>query len=37
MSAALDLFTIVAVSAGVLFFFAGVVGLLRFPDALTRL
>ena len=37
MSAALDLFTIVAVSAGVLFFLAGVVGLLRFPDALTRL
>ena len=37
MSAALDLFTFVAVSAGVLFFLAGVVGLLRFPDALTRL
>ena len=37
MSALLDLFTIVAVSAGVLFFLAGVVGLLRFPDALTRL
>jgi len=37
MSTALDLFTIVAVSAGVLFFLAGVVGLLRFPDALTRL
>jgi multicomponent Na+:H+ antiporter subunit G len=32
-----DLFTVVAVSAGVLFFLAGVVGLLRFPDALTRL
>ena len=26
-----------AVAAGVLFFLAGVVGLLRFPDALTRL
>ncbi|MCZ7566604.1 MAG: monovalent cation/H(+) antiporter subunit G [Burkholderiales bacterium] len=37
MSAALDLFTIVAVSAGVVFFLAGTVGLLRFPDALTRL
>jgi len=32
VSAALDLFTILAVSAGVLFFLAGVVGLLRFPD-----
>jgi multicomponent Na+:H+ antiporter subunit G len=37
VSTLLDLFTIVAVSAGVLFFLAGVVGLLRFPDALTRL
>jgi multicomponent Na+:H+ antiporter subunit G len=37
VSTVLDLFTIVAVSAGVLFFLAGVVGLLRFPDALTRL
>jgi multicomponent Na+:H+ antiporter subunit G len=37
MSALLDLFTMAAVSAGVLFFLAGVVGLLRFPDALTRL
>lgn len=37
MSTVLDLFTIIAVSAGVLFFLAGVVGLLRFPDALTRL
>lgn len=37
MNTALDLFTVVAVSAGVLFFLAGVVGLLRFPDALTRL
>ena len=37
MSALADLFTVVAVSAGVLFFLAGVVGLLRFPDALTRL
>ncbi len=37
MSALLDAFTFIAVSAGVLFFLAGVVGLLRFPDALTRL
>lgn len=37
MSVLLDLFTIVAVSAGAFFFFAGTVGLLRFPDALTRL
>lgn len=33
----LDLFTIVAISAGAFFFLAGSVGLLRFPDALTRL
>jgi len=32
-----DLFTVVAVSAGAVFFLAGTVGLLRFPDALTRL
>jgi multicomponent Na+:H+ antiporter subunit G len=37
VSFVLDLFTVVAVSAGVLFFVAGVAGLLRFPDALTRL
>jgi len=37
MSMALDLLTLVAVSAGVVFFLAGTVGLLRFPDALTRL
>ena len=37
MSAVLDLFTIVAVTAGAVFFLAGVVGLLRFPDTLTRL
>ncbi len=37
MSMALDIFTIVAVTAGVFFFFAGTVGLLRFPDTLTRL
>jgi multicomponent Na+:H+ antiporter subunit G len=37
MSFALDVVTIVAVSAGVFFFLAGTVGLLRFPDTLTRL
>ena len=33
----LDIFTVVLVSAGAFFFLAGTVGLLRFPDALTRL
>ena len=37
MNSLADLFTIVTVSAGILFFLAGIVGLLRFPDALTRL
>jgi multicomponent Na+:H+ antiporter subunit G len=37
VSQVIDLFTIVAVSAGAFFFLAGTVGLLRFPDALTRL
>jgi multicomponent Na+:H+ antiporter subunit G len=37
MSAVLDLFTIIAVSTGAIFFLAGVVGLLRFPDTLSRL
>jgi multicomponent Na+:H+ antiporter subunit G len=37
MSAAIDALTIVAVSAGAFFFLAGTVGLLRFPDTLTRL
>lgn len=32
-----DIFTIVAVVAGGFFFLAGTVGLLRFPDTLTRL
>jgi multicomponent Na+:H+ antiporter subunit G len=31
------MFTVAAVTAGVLFFLAGTVGLLRFPDPLTRL
>lgn len=37
MSLLLDIFTIVFVSLGVFFFFAGTVGFLRFPDTLTRL
>ncbi len=37
MIALLDLFCIAAVSAGSFFFFAGTVGLLRFPDSLSRL
>ncbi len=37
MTLALDMFTVVAVAAGAFFFLAGTVGLLRFPDSLTRL
>ena len=37
MNIALDLLTVVAVAAGAFFFLAGTVGLLRFPDSLTRL
>jgi multicomponent Na+:H+ antiporter subunit G len=37
MSLARDMVTILAVSAGAFFFLAGTVGLLRFPDTLTRL
>lgn len=37
MTLALDIFSVVAISAGAFFFLAGTVGLLRFPDALTRL
>lgn len=37
MSFARDVFTILMVSAGAFFFLAGTVGLLRFPDTLTRL
>jgi multicomponent Na+:H+ antiporter subunit G len=33
----LDLFSIAAIGAGTFFFFAGTVGLLRFPDSLTGL
>jgi multicomponent Na+:H+ antiporter subunit G len=37
MSTALDILTILAVTAGAFFFLAGSVGLLRFPDTLCRL
>ncbi len=37
MSGLLSLLSILAVSAGAFFFLAGTVGLLRFPDPLTRL
>lgn len=37
MSVLSDGFVVVTVSAGVLFFVAGTLGLLRFPDRLTRL
>jgi multicomponent Na+:H+ antiporter subunit G len=37
MRLALDIVTIAAVLAGAFFFLAGTVGLLRFPDSLTRL
>ena len=37
MSYLLDIFTIVGVSGGAFFFLAGTVGLIRFPDTLTRL
>ncbi len=37
MSLAFDALTIAAVCAGTFFFIAGTAGLIRFPDALTRL
>ena len=37
MSLLLDVFSIVAIVAGGFFYLAGTVGLLRFPDAYTRL
>jgi multicomponent Na+:H+ antiporter subunit G len=37
MNIALNVFTILALAAGAFFFLAGTVGLLRFPDTLTRL
>ena len=37
MNVVVDTFTTLAVVAGAFFFLAGTVGLLRFPDSLTRL
>lgn len=37
MTTILDILTVVAVAIGAFFFMAGTAGLLRFPDALTRL
>jgi multicomponent Na+:H+ antiporter subunit G len=37
MTIAADLVTIIAVTAGAVFFLAGAIGLLRFPDTLSRL
>lgn len=37
MNLVLDIFSIAAIAAGAFFFLAGTVGLLRFPDAYTRL
>jgi multicomponent Na+:H+ antiporter subunit G len=37
MTLVLDIFSILAICAGTFFFFAGTVGLLRFPDSLSRL
>ncbi|MGE0626482.1 MAG: cation:proton antiporter [Hyphomicrobiaceae bacterium] len=37
MSVVLDAFTVLCASAGAFFFLAGTMGLLRFPDTLSRL
>lgn len=37
LRAAADLFTVVSVAAGAFFFLAGTVGLIRFPDSMSRL
>ncbi len=37
MSLVADIFSVLAIGSGAFFFLAGTVGLLRFPDALTRL
>jgi multicomponent Na+:H+ antiporter subunit G len=37
MSLLVDIFTMATIGAGLFFFLAGTVGLLRFPDTLTRL
>lgn len=36
MRLALDAFSVAAIGAGAFFFLAGMIGLLRFPDSLTR-
>lgn len=37
MSAIVDLFTVIATGAGAIFFLGGSIGLIRFPDSLSRL
>ncbi|WP_027469796.1 monovalent cation/H(+) antiporter subunit G [Deefgea rivuli] len=37
MNLLLNIFTVTFISVGLFFFFAGTIGFLRFPDALTRL
>ena len=37
MNVVFDIFTVCAIAAGAFFFLAGTLGLLRFPDPLTRL
>lgn len=37
MSLAIDAFTIICVATGVFFYIAGTIGLIRFPDSLSRL
>lgn len=37
MTLALEMLSILSISAGAFFFLAGTIGLLRFPDTLTRL
>ena len=37
MNSPVELFSLAAIAAGLFFFLAGTVGLLRFPDILTRL
>jgi multicomponent Na+:H+ antiporter subunit G len=37
MTVVLEIFSIIAICFGTFFFFAGTVGLLRFPDSLSRL
>ncbi len=37
MSALVTLYSVIAIGAGIVFFLAGTVGLIRFPDSLSRL